>query len=402
MGTQRAGTDRPDGRPATPGLRPGADRRRPRRPRPGATVVLVGAPASADVLPVTTTADGGAGSLREAVAQASANATADEIVLEPGATYVLDDCVAGRPRPHGGPTSSPSPATVPPSTRPAPASGCWRPRATSSSPTSPSPAATSPAAWAAASRPTPTRSPPCARPSPATGPAPAGAIAAIRVTLVASTVSANTAGSGGGGVWADQTITATSSTISGNTAAAGGGGLTVVNTSATLLFSTVVDNTAPTGANVQLQAGSDELVSFGSVVALPGGGDDCDLSPGVATTSQGSNLSSDASCGFGAGPGDRAAAGDPGLGPLAANGGPTETRLPLAGQPAARRRRLRRRPRGRHLGPARRPPTPGRGLRHRVGGGRGRRARRPRPPPRPSHLRPRPPHPSAADATFTG
>ena len=51
--------------------------------------------AGAATLEVTSTADGGAGSLREAVATASANAEADVIVLQQGATYVLDDCAEG-------------------------------------------------------------------------------------------------------------------------------------------------------------------------------------------------------------------------------------------------------------------------------------------------------------------
>jgi hypothetical protein len=85
---------------------------------------------------------------------------------------------------------------------------------------------------------------------------------------------------------------------------------------------------------VQLQAGSDALVAFASVIATPlGGGTDCDIDVGAATTSQGDSFSSDASCGFGAGPGDIVSGGDPGVGALANNGGPTPTMLPQAGSP---------------------------------------------------------------------
>jgi len=68
--------------------------------------------------------------------------------------------------------------------------------------------------------------------------------------------------------------------------------------------------------------------SFGTVIALPSGGPNCDF---PATTSQGYNFSDDATCSFtDTTAGDRENAGDPGLGALASNGGPTQTRLPTA------------------------------------------------------------------------
>jgi hypothetical protein len=96
----------------------------------------------------------------------------------------------------------------------------------------------------------------------------------------------------------------------------------------TLVYSTIVGNSAVNTANV---SGSSRSV-FGTVVALPlGGGANC----GTGTvTSNGSNFSDDASCGFtNAAQGDREAAGDPLLAALASNGGPTLTRLPQAGSP---------------------------------------------------------------------
>jgi hypothetical protein len=97
----------------------------------------------------------------------------------------------------------------------------------------------------------------------------------------------------------------------------------------TLVYATVVGNTAPSGSGSNLDVGS--LTSFGSVVALPqGGGTNChDQGP---TTSNGFNFSDDASCGFTAAT-DKQNAGDPGLGALANNGGPTQTRLPQPGSP---------------------------------------------------------------------
>jgi hypothetical protein len=158
-------------------------------------------------------------------------------------------------------------------------------------------------------------------------------VAAIHVTLVESTVSENTASSTGGGVWADQTVTATNSTITGNEAGTAGGGLVVVNTAIGLLHVTVVANTAPAGANIQIQPGGDELIAFASVIGLPEGGTSCDLAPGAVTTSQGANFSSDASCGFGEAPADVDGGGDPELGPFGDNGGPTRTMVPVTGSP---------------------------------------------------------------------
>lgn len=53
----------------------------------------------------------------------------------------------------------------------------------------------------------------------------------------------------------------------------------------------------------------------------------------LVTHSNGSNWDDDASCLFGAGPGDHSNGGDPQLGSLANNGGPTQTQPPLTGSP---------------------------------------------------------------------
>jgi hypothetical protein len=99
--------------------------------------------------------------------------------------------------------------------------------------------------------------------------------------------------------------------------------------SLTLSFSTVVENSG-FASNV----GVNSLTSFGSVVALPGGGrPNCGTgTAGTTTTSSGFNFSDDASCGF-TGSGDTQNGGNPALGPLVNNGGPTLTRLPFFGSP---------------------------------------------------------------------
>jgi hypothetical protein len=131
-------------------------------------------------------------------------------------------------------------------------------------------------------------------------------------------------------------VTVTNSTISGNSAGAGsGGGIFGFNIPAFgvvapvhLVYATVVDNSAPTASNLTVLGGS--LTSFGSVLALPGGGGtNC---AGVTTTSNGFNFSDDDSCGFTAG-GDTQNGGDPKLAPLTNTGGPTQTRLPALTSP---------------------------------------------------------------------
>ena len=152
-----------------------------------------------------------------------------------------------------------------------------------------------------------------------------GGIAGVFVVVQSSTISGNAA-STGAGVWSDQTAMITNSTITGNAATGTGGGLLTTNSDATFTYSTVVDNAAPTGANLaMLTAGN--LTSFASVFAGPIGGANCSLNPAVGKGMQSSNFASDPSCGLEVG------AGDPMLGPLAENGGPTPTRLPAVTSP---------------------------------------------------------------------
>jgi predicted outer membrane repeat protein len=162
-----------------------------------------------------------------------------------------------------------------------------------------------------------------------------GGIAAdvATLTLTNSTVSNNHAaavkGSGAGGGILAKTVIATDSTISGNSAVSAGGGTFALDY--TLVYTDVVGNTAPQGANLDIE-NSDTLISFASVITNPlGGGDNCFFGQGEHTVSHGYNWDDDGSCGFGAGPGDKSNAGSPGLGSLADNGGDTETLLPQTG-----------------------------------------------------------------------
>ena len=162
-----------------------------------------------------------------------------------------------------------------------------------------------------------------------------GAFRANRaVTVTNSTLSGNSAtaanGARGGAIFAfgqtpPSAVTVTNSTITDNTTSNLGGGIWT-DFSLITVYSTVVSNSAPTGANVNLN-GTGTLTSFATVIALPlGGGANCASLAG--TTSNGFNFSDDISCGF---PGP--AGGDPTLGTLANNGGPTQTRLPQTGSP---------------------------------------------------------------------
>jgi hypothetical protein len=67
---------------------------------PAAIVVATAGPASADTFTVTTTTDGGSGSLREAIEDLAVNAGGDTVVLQPAATYELT-CGEGGDLSHG-------------------------------------------------------------------------------------------------------------------------------------------------------------------------------------------------------------------------------------------------------------------------------------------------------------
>lgn len=160
--------------------------------------------------------------------------------------------------------------------------------------------------------------------------------------IIRSTVSGNNSATDGGGVAAgggESVHQYVNSTITGNTAVRGGGVASSRDAEVDLLYTTVADNTAPTGANIAIysfgepeQTDWGRLVAFGSVVANPHSGPACRL-PGPATQSDGYNYDTDGTCGFGAGAGDVSNGPDPLLVAVGDNGGPTPTRLPGAGSP---------------------------------------------------------------------
>ena len=140
------------------------------------------------------------------------------------------------------------------------------------------------------------------------------------LTLTSSTVSGNNGGAGnngGGGIFSGQgTVTLTNSTVSGNTSAGSGGGINIGSGSASLKNTIIAGNTAVGSAP--------DLTSTGSF------------------TSQGYNLigKSDGSQGFvnnvnNDQVGTSATPLDPKLGPLQNNGGPTSTHALLPGSPAS-------------------------------------------------------------------
>jgi hypothetical protein len=176
-------------------------------------------------------------------------------------------------------------------------------------------------------------------------------------TIIRSTLSGNDADDQGGAVRSKRGNTLlVNSTVTDNTQAVlgavdSGQPDDGVEASLTLVYSTIVANAndASVDCDVGIFAESDTdpdddvgatqvnpanvnavdtFASFGTVVALPAGGPNCDV---VNPGSQGYNYADDDSCGF-TDPTD-AVNGDPLLGALADNGGPTQTRLPLAGSP---------------------------------------------------------------------
>ena len=194
------------------------------------------------------------------------------------------------------------------------------------------------------------------------------------LTLNNSTVSNNSAGTSGGGIFSDgeslgnATLAANSSTVSGNTAVFGGGGvyssgqagsatMTLNNSTfsgnsansfaggiynngfagnATLAISnsTLTGNSASSGGAVYLDgsnAGNAKL-DIGNSIFNAGASGSNILNNGGTVISHGHNLSSDSSTGF-VSPGDQLST-DPMLGPLKNNGGPTLTHAPLIYSPA--------------------------------------------------------------------
>ncbi len=153
------------------------------------------------------------------------------------------------------------------------------------------------------------------------------------LTVTNSTISGNTTSGDGGGILnngINSTLTVTNSTISGNTASNNGGGISSGGT-LSVGNSTITNNSASAGGgiiNFSSMSLKSSIVAGNTAINRP------DLFSNSGT-SQGYNL-------FGSGtisPGFTTVATDilassPGLGPLADNGGSTLTHTPLPGSPA--------------------------------------------------------------------
>jgi hypothetical protein len=142
------------------------------------------------------------------------------------------------------------------------------------------------------------------------------------LNITGTTVTENADG-GVNSSFAPGAINITNSTVAGNAST----GISGTASAVTLVYSTIVDNGDGAGdPNVDAL----QLTSFGSVVALVReGADNCNV---VTTTTNGFNYTDDDTCLF-TGTGDVENGSDPLLGALGDNGGPTPTRLPLTGSP---------------------------------------------------------------------
>jgi len=153
------------------------------------------------------------------------------------------------------------------------------------------------------------------------------------LTLVSSTVSGNTADSGGGIFQSGATLMLTNSTVSGNAASQGGGIYSDGSGPVTLTNSTVSGNSAVSGSAILLSE-VDPFASMTTTATLIDGA--CAQQGEVTWTSNGYNIESPGdTCAFDQGT-DKAgvSANDLKLAELANNGGPTQTHALGAGSVA--------------------------------------------------------------------
>lgn len=155
------------------------------------------------------------------------------------------------------------------------------------------------------------------------------------LTVTDSTISGNSAGTIGGGIYNLNVLTVTNSTVAGNTANTSGsnweGGGIYTDGTATIVNSTITGNTAFRGGGISVEGGGTAIVK-NTIVAqntATGVGQPGNCRVTGTLTSQGNNLEDTNTCNF-------AAAGDvpntaAGIGPLQDNGGPVDTRALVAG-----------------------------------------------------------------------
>jgi predicted outer membrane repeat protein len=150
-------------------------------------------------------------------------------------------------------------------------------------------------------------------------------------TVKQTEFSGNTSANISGGIHNQSTLTLENVTLSGNSAKSGAGMLSTGSDTTSILNSTIYANIVPSGST------SGGLVAYNAVtikntIIAGNDNDECLNSSGTAITSNGNNISGDATCGFSAG-GDQPNT-DPLLGPLADNGGFSKTHAPLNFSPA--------------------------------------------------------------------
>ena len=166
-----------------------------------------------------------------------------------------------------------------------------------------------------------------------------GAIdAGTSLTVIDSTISNNQSGTFGGGIanfTFQATVTIRNSTLSGNSAGNRGGGILVDALDVSITASTLSGNTAPSGGAIYLFSSS---VNFGdatlqnTVLAGNGPTDSCAVFNTGSFISQDFNLSDDATCNLNQG--NDLVNTPANLAPLGDYGGPTQTHRPLTGSPA--------------------------------------------------------------------
>ena len=141
------------------------------------------------------------------------------------------------------------------------------------------------------------------------------------VSIVNSTISGNSAGTSGGGIYysGSQDASIVNSTVSGNSAGTSGGGISNVGSSFHVENSTITGNSAGSGGGIYNDGGQSEI---SNTILNAGALGENIVNSGGTVTSHGYNLSSDDGGGYLNGPGDQINT-DPMLGPLQNHGGPT-------------------------------------------------------------------------------
>src|SRR6266545_1535721 len=158
----------------------------------------------------------------------------------------------------------------------------------------------------------------------------------LYVSIVNSTISGNSAGTSGGGIYGEglDDLSIVNSTISGNSAGTSGGGIYNVNSSLHVANSTITGNSAGSGGGIYNEGSlGASVVEISNKILNAGASGENIFNNGGTVTSHGYNLSSDDGGGYLNGPGDQINT-DPLLGPLQDNGGPTSTHALLPGSPA--------------------------------------------------------------------